>query len=46
VAGQSHEHLVEDRLFDGGVRDAEPVVPERDEDVGSLVGVAQLDAET
>jgi len=46
VAGQSEKHLVEARLFDGGARDIELVVPQRDEDVGSLVGVAQREAES
>ena len=46
VAGQGEEHLVEARLLDGGARDIELVVPQRDEDVGSLVGVAQRDAES
>jgi hypothetical protein len=46
VAGQGEKHVVEARLFDGGARDVEPVVPQRDEDVGGLVGVAQLDAES
>jgi len=45
-AGQSEKHLVEARLFDGGARDIELVVPQRDEDVGSLVGVAQREAES
>ena len=42
VAGQGEKHLVEARLFDGGVGDVEVVVPQRDEDVGSLVGVVSV----